>query len=42
MSLKTLLYTTLAMTAMASLLPAAENKTAGDKTAPRDNYNIPL
>lgn len=42
MSLKTLLYTTLAMTAMAALLPAAENKTAGDKTAPRDNYNIPL
>ena len=42
MSLKTLLYTTLAMTAMAALLPAAENKTTGDKTAPRDNYNIPL
>jgi acetyl esterase/lipase len=32
----------IAIAAVATLLPAAENKAGGDKAGPRDNYNIPL
>ncbi len=42
MSVQKLRRITLAFVAMATLLPAAENKAASDKAGPRDNYNIPL